>query len=67
MNIEKEIRIAKLQIMWTIAVFACGIWTMIRTPVSFFWDLVLIVVLITMWYLGAISLRMNVEKESEEE
>lgn len=66
MNIKKEIRIAKLQIMWTIAVFACGIWTMIRTPASFIWDLVLVLLLTTIWYLGAISLRVSIEKEIDQ-
>lgn len=66
MSLEKEIRIAKLQIMWTIAVVGVGLWNIIRTT-EFFLDLLLIPIYLGIWFLGCSYLRKGVEEKETEE
>ncbi len=65
MSLEKEIRIAKLQIMWTIAVSTLGLYTAMQG--EYLIGLVSILLYAVIWYLGAISLRVSIEKEIEKE
>ena len=65
MNLEKEIRIAKLQIMWTIAVSTCALVIVIQNT-GFIWGLFLTPLWLFVWYLGVLNLRRTVEKETEE-
>jgi len=67
MNIEKEIRITKLQIMWTIALSTIVLYSEIQTPVGYPLSLLLIPLYIGLWYVGAISIRKGVEEEGENE
>ena len=65
-SLEKEIRIAKLQIMWTIAVTGLGFFQFLVTERSWF-DFILIFAFGAIWFLGATSLRIGVEEEGEKE
>ena len=66
MNLDKEIRLAKLQIMWTIAV-ASGALVFVIQNTYFLWGLISAPFWMAMWYLGVLSLRTTIEKENEEE
>ena len=67
MSLEKEIRIAKLQILFGIAVATLALYNIIRYPIYDFWELLLAPLFIVVWYLGAISIRQTIEEEKEEE
>ena len=66
MNLDKEIRLAKLQIMWTIAVSSCALVFVMRN-IGFLWDLLSAPLWMAVWYLGVFDLRKTIEKENEEE
>ena len=68
MNLEEEIRLAKLQIMWSIAVSMCGVYLIMRMPdMGVLWDLFFAALLIVVWYLGVWDLRKHIESEIEKE
>jgi membrane protein implicated in regulation of membrane protease activity len=66
MNLEKEIRIAKVQIMWTITVATFAVGILIRMPdIGFLWDLFLAALLMAVWYFGVWDLRKTIETRED--
>ena len=62
MSLEKEIRIAKLQIMWTVAVATLGLWWAIPYGENV-WVFLAFPLFLAIWYIGNLSIRKEFEQE----